>query len=397
MIQSIRMAIKSISGNKMRAFLTMLGIIIGVMALVILVSLVSGATGNVTETISALGSDSITVRVSDNKGNPVTIDDLSAWMEEEDALGRMAPAASESVTAKYGTETGTLTVYGTTAPYGDIQKLEVLVGRFLKTADVDNVSFVCVINETAATELVGYADCLGEEIRLNGHRFKVVGVLKDDDNSLTSLFRSGSMVAYIPYSALIRISSSTTAEVTSFYLSAGETSTVDGAKERLTEILTERFDQDDDAFSVSSSNALESAMSSVTSILAVLLGGIAAISLVVGGIGIMNIMLVTVTERTREIGIRKAIGASRGMILTQFLVEAVVICMLGCALGILGSWGVLRLITTVVSGLSISFQMSGSVVLIAVLFCFFIGIVFGLYPANKAARMAPIDALHYGG
>ena len=310
---------------------------------------------------------------------------------------RAFAAASESVTAKYGTETGTLTVYGTTAPYGDIQKLEVLVGRFIKTADVDNVSFVCVINETAATELVGYADCLGEEIRLNGHRFKVVGVLKDDDNSLTSLFRSGSMVAYIPYSALIRISSSTTAEVTSFYLSAGETSTVDGAKERLTEILTERFDQDDDAFSVSSSNALESAMSSVTSILAVLLGGIAAISLVVGGIGIMNIMLVTVTERTREIGIRKAIGASRGMILTQFLVEAVVICMLGCALGILGSWGVLRLITTVVSGLSISFQMSGSVVLIAVLFCFFIGIVFGLYPANKAARMAPIDALHYGG
>ena len=397
MIQSIRMAIKSISGNKMRAFLTMLGIIIGVMALVILVSLVSGATGNVTETISNLGSDSITVRITDNKGAPVTIEDLDRWMQQEDALGRMAPAASESVTAKYGTETGTLTVYGATAPYGDIQKLELLVGRFLKTADVDNVSFVCVINETAATELVGYADCLGEEIRLNGHRFKVVGVLKDDDNSLTSMFRSGSLVAYIPYSALIRISTGTTAEVTSFYLSAGEGSTVDEAKERLTEILTERFDQDEDAFSISSSNALESAMSSVTSILAVLLGGIAAISLIVGGIGIMNIMLVTVTERTREIGIRKAIGASRGMILTQFLVEAVVICMLGCALGILGSWGVLRLITTVVSGLSISFQMSGSVVLVAVLFCFFIGIVFGLYPANKAARMAPIDALHYGG
>ena len=397
MIQSVRMAIKSISGNKMRAFLTMLGIIIGVMALVILVSLVSGATGNVTETISALGSDSITVRVSDNKGNPVTIDDLSAWMEEEDALVRMAPAASESVTAKYGSTAGSLTVYGTTAPYGDIQKLEVLVGRFLKTADEDNVSFVCVINETAATELVGYADCVGEDIRLNGQRFRVVGVLKDDDNSLTSAFRSGSLVAYIPYAALTRISTSATREVTSFYVSAGENSTVDAARERLTEILKERFDQDEDAFSVSSQNALESAMSSVTSILAVLLGGIAAISLIVGGIGIMNIMLVTVTERTREIGIRKAIGASRGMILTQFLVEAVVICMLGCALGISGSWGVLRLITTVVSGLDISFQMSGSVVLVAVLFCFFIGIVFGLYPANKAARMAPIDALHYGG
>ena len=396
MIQSIRMAIKSISGNKMRAFLTMLGIIIGVMALVILVSLVSGATGNVTDTIASLGSDQITVRVSDNKGAPVTIQDLSRWMEE-DAFGRIAPVATESVTAKYGTEAGTLTVYGTTAPYQDVQKLEVLVGRFLKTADEENVSFVCVINETAATELVGYADCLGEEIRLNGHRFRVVGVLKDNDTSLTSVFRSGSRVAYIPYSAMIRISSSLTSEVTSFYVSAGENGTVDEAKERLTEILKERFDQDEDAFSVSSQNALESAMSSITSILAVLLGGIAAISLIVGGIGIMNIMLVTVTERTREIGIRKAIGAGRGMILTQFLVEAVVICMLGCALGILGSWGVLRLITTVVSGLNISFQMSGGVVLVAVLFCFFIGIVFGLYPANKAARMAPIDALHYGG
>ena len=396
MIQSVRMAIKSISGNKMRAFLTMLGIIIGVMALVILVSLVSGATGNVTDTIASLGSDQISVRISDNKGNPVTISDLNKWMDE-DAFGRIAPTTTESVTAKYGTETGSLTVYGTTAPYGDIQKLDLLVGRFLKTADEENVSFVCVINETAATELVGYADCLGEDIRLNGHRFQVVGVLKDDDTSLTSAFRSGSLVAYIPYSSLIRISSTATAEITSFYVSAGEAGTVDDAKTRLTEILKERFDSDEDAFSISSQNALESALSSVTSILTVLLGGIAAISLIVGGIGIMNIMLVTVTERTREIGIRKAIGASRGMILTQFLVEAVVICMLGCALGILGSWGVLKLITTVVSGLDISFQMSGSVVLIAVLFCFFIGIVFGLYPANKAARMAPIDALHYGG
>ncbi len=396
MIQSIRMAVKSISGNKMRAFLTMLGIIIGVMALVILVSLVSGATGNVTDTIARLGSDQITVRVSDSKGAPVTISDLNAWMEE-DAFGPLAPVATQSVTAKYGTATGALTVYGTTAPYADIQKLDVLVGRFLKTADEQNVSFVCVVNETAATELVGYADCLGEELRLNGQRFRVVGVLRDDDASLTSVFRSGSLVAYIPYAALIRLSDSVTPEVTSFYVSAGENVTVDEAKERMTEILTARFDQDTDAFSLSSQNALESAMTSVTSILAVLLGGIAAISLVVGGIGIMNIMLVTVTERTREIGIRKAIGASRSMILTQFLVEAVVICMLGCALGILGSWGVLRLITTVVSGLSISFQMSGGVVLVAVVFCFFIGIVFGLYPANKAARMAPIDALHYGG
>ena len=138
-------------------------------------------------------------------------------------------------------------------------------------------------------------------------------------------------------------------------------------------------------------------MSSVTSVLTILLGGIAGISLLVGGIGIMNIMLVTVTERTREIGIRKAIGASRGTILTQFLMEAVVLCMLGCCLGIFLSWAVLQTVTTVVADLNMSFRLDGGVVLIAVVFCFIIGVAFGLYPANKAAKMKPIDALRYGG
>ena len=138
-------------------------------------------------------------------------------------------------------------------------------------------------------------------------------------------------------------------------------------------------------------------MSSITSVLTILLGGIAAISLVVGGIGIMNIMLVTVTERTREIGIRKAIGASRRNILMQFLMEAVVLCMLGCGLGIFLSWAILQTVTTVVSSLDMTFTLDGGVVLIAVAFCFVIGVVFGLYPANKAAKMKPIDALHYGG
>ena len=162
-------------------------------------------------------------------------------------------------------------------------------------------------------------------------------------------------------------------------------------------LLMERFEEDDEAFSLSSQNILEEAMGDITSVLTILLGGIAAISLVVGGIGIMNIMLVTVTERTREIGIRKAIGASRGTILTQFLMEAVVLCMMGCALGIFLSWAILQTVSTVVSSLDITFTLDGTVVLIAVVFCFIIGLVFGLYPANKAAKMKPIDALHYGG
>ena len=138
-------------------------------------------------------------------------------------------------------------------------------------------------------------------------------------------------------------------------------------------------------------------MGDITSVLSILLGSIAAVSLIVGGIGIMNIMLVTVTERTREIGIRKAIGATRGNILRQFLAEAVVLCMLGCAIGIFLSWTILRIVSVIASGLEMSFTLNGTVVAVSVCFCVLIGIVFGLYPANKAAKMKPIDALHYGG
>jgi len=185
--------------------------------------------------------------------------------------------------------------------------------------------------------------------------------------------------------------------VTTFYVSAPENGTIDAVEATMTTLLLKRFEEDEDAFEISSQSVLEETMSSITSVLTILLGGIAAISLVVGGIGIMNIMLVTVTERTREIGIRKAIGASRGTILTQFLMEAVVLCMMGCALGIFLSWAVLQMVSTVVSSLDMTFHLDGTVVLVAVVFCFFIGVVFGLYPANKAAKMKPIDALHYGG
>jgi len=148
---------------------------------------------------------------------------------------------------------------------------------------------------------------------------------------------------------------------------------------------------------VESTDALEDTMSSVTDTLTLLLAGIAAISLVVGGIGIMNIMLVTVTERTKEIGIRKAIGATRGTILSQFLMESVTLCMLGCTIGVFLSWTVLRIATVIVSSLSMTFSIQWNVVWVAVGFCFLIGLVFGLYPANKAAKMKPVDALHYGG
>ena len=393
---SFKMALRSISSNKMRAALTMLGIIIGVMALVVLVSLVNGATSSVTDAVSGLGTSMLTVSISDDKGLPLDLDTVNGYMEE-DGIGLVAPYISSSVTAIADGESGEVTVYGATPAFYDVQGMQLVMGRFLKTSDVENHTYVCVINETAATELIGYVDCVDQAISLNGVEYTIVGVLSDNEDSLTSMMSSGSLAVYLPYTSLLRLSDSLTSEVTSFYVSAPENGTMETVEAAMTSILMERFEDDDEAFSISSQSVLEDTMSSITSVLTILLGGIAAISLVVGGIGIMNIMLVTVTERTREIGIRKAIGASRGTILSQFLMEAVVLCMLGCGLGIFLSWAILQTVTTVVSSLNMTFSLDGGVVLIAVVFCFVISVVFGLYPANKAAKMKPIDALHYGG
>ena len=396
MIQAFKMAMKSISGNKFRAFLTMLGIIIGVMALVILVSLVSGATGTVTDTIASLGSNLLTVTVTDDKGSPVTLDTLDEWMGEA-GIGLAAPSATASATGKYGSTSKSVTVYGATPAYAPINGLNILLGRFLNQADVENHTNVCIIPEKTAEEMIGYTDCLGEELSLDGTKYTVVGILEDDDDSLTGILTRNTMMAYIPYTSLMRLSSTVGSGISSFSVSAPENSTMAETENAMEQLLLERFDEDEDAYSILSQDMLEDAMSSVTGILTVLLGGIAAISLIVGGIGIMNIMLVTVTERTREIGIRKAIGAGRGVILQQFLLESVVLCMIGCAIGVFTSWVILRIISVMVASMGISFGLNWSVVVIAVAFCFAIGVIFGLYPANKAAKLPPIEALHYGG
>ena len=395
-MRSFKMALRSIGSNKMRAALTMLGIIIGVMALVVLVSLVNGATSSVTDAVSGLGTSMLTVSVSDDKGVPLELGEVNGWMDEE-GIGLVVPYISSSVTASGDMESGSVTVYGTTPAFYDVQGMQLAMGRFLKTSDVENHTYVCVINETAATELIGYVDCVDQAIRLDGVEYTIVGVLSDNEDSLTSMMTAGSLAVYLPYTSLLRLSDSLTREVTSFYVSAPADGTMESVEAAMTDLLMARFEDDEDAFSISSQSVLEDTMSSITSMLTILLGGIAAISLVVGGIGIMNIMMVTVTERTREIGIRKAIGASRGTILSQFLMEAVVLCMLGCCLGIFLSWAILQTVSTVVASLDMTFALDGGVVLIAVVFCFVIGVVFGLYPANKAAKMKPIDALHYGG
>ena len=396
-MQSFVMALRSISANKMSAILTMLGIIIGVMALVVLVSLVNGATTSVTDKVSELGSSMVSATVLDDKGKPLRLSDLDRWMEQEPDLGLLAPYKTSTLVGKHGGNYDSVTIYGTTAAYYDIQNMQLSLGRWLKNTDVANSSYVCVINHEAAEELIGFEDCVGQTLTLGGMEFTSIGVLKEDKESLTSMITAGTLMAYIPYPTLVRLSGTVTNDISTFYISAPAGGSVQTAEDTMDRILLERFNDDEDAFLLSTSAFLEDALNDITSVLSILLGGIAAISLVVGGIGIMNIMMVTVTERTREIGIRKAIGASRGNILIQFLLEAVVLCMMGCGLGIFLSWAILQVVSTVVASTGITFVLDGGIVLLAVVFCFFIGVIFGLYPANKAAKMKPIDALHYGG
>ncbi|MBR1455921.1 MAG: ABC transporter permease, partial [Oscillospiraceae bacterium] len=314
---SLKMALRSIGANKMRAVLTMLGIIIGVVALVVLVSFVTSATSSVTDAVSDLGNSLLTVTVSDDKGLPVKLEDLRRWVDEERTVGAIAPYASASATGKYALNNDSFTVYGTTPDYYDINGLKLLMGRFLKNTDVDNGSRVCVVDKKSAEELIGYADCVGEVISLNGLKFTIVGVIEDEEETIASLFLGSTLTAYIPYTSLIRLSTTTGSTISSFYIGAADGFSVDDAQREMERVLLDRFDEDEDAFTISSLNLIEEAMSSISNVLSILLGGIAAISLIVGGIGIMNIMMVTVTERTREIGIRKAIGASRRTILRQ--------------------------------------------------------------------------------
>ena len=391
--QSLRMALDAVLANKLRSFLTMLGIIIGVVALVVLVSLVTSTSDAVTAQVQALGTDMLSVNILNDQENPIKLSELSDIAQLPEIFA-VAPLAQFSATAKVQHEEESVTVYGTTAAYAQIQGLELAYGRFLKTADVENSSYVAVLSDAAADELFGRSDVTGQSLSLDGRSFQIVGVLEEDDSMLSALM-SG-LGVYVPYTVAERLSA-TAGSVTRLYASSADADGLDQAEEALDDWLLHRLKMEEDAYLLINQSGVMDALGTINDTLAYLLGGIAAISLLVGGIGIMNIMLVSVTERTREIGIRKAIGAGRGSILLQFLTEALLISLAGCIIGLLCSYLLLAAISYAARGLELVFTMAPGVAGLAVGFSVAIGVLFGIYPAYKAASKQPIEALHYEG
>jgi len=386
-LQCLKMAMSAILANKMRSFLTMLGIIIGVLSVTVLVAIGQGSTSDITSRITSLGTNLITVRNNARRIVQLDLDDIES-LRGVGGVNQVAPLISSSLTCKAGINTYDTTVYGTTEGYNSIRNYTLSSGRFITASDVENRSSVCVIGVEVADELFAQRDVINETVRIDGRAYTVVGLFTEmGDSEGTSL---DSMV-FIPFTIAQRTFRNTT--ISTFYASADSDSDadIDRAVETLEAFMYEKT-QDEDYYTVTSQSQLLETMSEVANTLSLLLAGIAGISLLVGGIGIMNIMLVSVSERTREIGIRKAIGAQKMDIMLQFLIEAVSISLMGGLIGLgLGYF----VVNVVAPAINVTMVMSSGVALLSVVFSVLVGVIFGSYPANMAASLLPIEALRY--
>ena len=399
--ESFLMAWASLIANKMRSILTMLGIIIGVAAVIALVSIGNGVKQDIQNSISSLGSNLLMVmpgaprtpgvRPSQGSMKSLKVSDYQA-ISKLDGVKAASPYTANSYVSIYQSKNWTTTVSGVSSNFQDVNNWTMAEGRFISSKNVENRERVAVVGQTVVKNLFAGDDPVGKEIRVKNIPFRVIGVLNSKGNG--TMGNDQDDVIFIPYTtAMERVEGVDYLRMV--YVVASDDNGIDRFQSDIENLLRVRHgikDTNLDDFNIQNMKSIMETMEQTTGTLTLFLGAVAAISLVVGGIGIMNIMLVSVTERTREIGIRKALGATYFVIVTQFLIEAVVISLMGGLIGIALGIGASKLIG-LASGMST--VISVPTIILSFAFSMAIGLVFGIYPARKAAKLNPIDALHY--
>lgn len=384
-MQSSRLAFRSIISNRMRSVLTMLGMIIGVASVIMIMGLMEGVTNYISSSFSDLGTNTITVMTGANGTRKVSADDMFDLVAENKGLiSGVTPVVSGNFTVKNGTESLSQSIDGASEDYDTINSITLSEGRFLNYADILTRQNNCVVGTYVINELFKEDDVLGKTIKINGESFTIVGIVEEKEKG--EQYTKDDCL-YIPYTKLVRMLSNTT--ISSYTVSVYDVEYVDQAKDIIEERLYEILG-DEDYYSTISLASMLDMLDSIMGMLSSALAGIAAISLVVAGIGIMNIMLVSVTERTQEIGIRKSLGAKKKDILSQFIIEAGLVSGLGGLLGI--AFGV-AMVFVIGNALDIQAAPTMGSIYLSFGISVAIGILFGYMPAKKAANLNPIDAL----
>jgi putative ABC transport system permease protein len=414
LIDSLTIAIRSLFANKLRSVLTILGIIIGVGAVITLMSVGRGAQAAVTSTFEQMGTNVLNViprspevtglaGLSPELATPsLTVDDAEALADVPSVVA-VSPVCENIAEVTAGNESLAAIITGVTPDYQHILNYPLASGQFISDRNVASRDMVVVVGDEVAEELFGSNDPVGQEVKIKRKRFTVIGVLEPKGAMAMGISMDRVVMTPIP-TFQARLFSQQTARgedaVQSIAVQVSSAEAIDEVQEEIEAILRKRHriaENDDNDFAIISQEQIARHLEQVTGVFTIFLGAIAGISLLVGGIGIMNIMLVSVTERTREIGVRKAVGAKRRDILTQFLLEAATLSLVGGGIGIIGGWLVSKVISHIqIGGQVIHSVVSPDVVILAISVSIFIGLVSGIYPAMRAARLNPIDALHYG-
>ena len=387
--ECVRMSLDNIRGNKVRSFLTLLGIMIGVTAVIALISTVSGVSGSLASSFNSMGAGRLSVSVtgSDLKSG-MTPEDL-AKVTALDSVEGVVPSVSLNGRVSYGKTVETnVSVSGRNAYYFQSNPDMILQGRALTFIDDDNSTYVCVISQEMVDTFFFGVNPLGETIYISGIPFTVVGRYEEDSGGGVASMFSGNPDVLIPYTTAMKINN--TREITSFTVYLREGTDSEAAAAEIEERMDILFDFEDDCFTVTAMTSIEETMETMMSMMSTLLAGIASIALIVGGIGIMNMMLTTVTERTAEIGLKKALGAIPWQIQAQFLIESFLLSMIGGLLGVVFGLGLSYALCNV---LETAFVLNTGAIVLGVGFSAAVGIIFGWTPARKASKLNPIDAL----